>query len=233
MATHQAIAKSSKQRGSVVRTGRPPLRLAGEVENRILDAAHRVFLERGLAGASVDEIAGLARAGKPTIYARFANKEALFTAVVMRNVAAVVGRFASHVPTGTTSEERLASVGATVLRWVLTSETVGLLRLAIAEASRFPDLARDVHLSARARGTEAVAKVLGELAQSDELRALAAFAPERLPLTARFFLDLVLLPLLMRALAGERLKVLSAEIGPHVARSVTFFLAACRHGGVN
>jgi AcrR family transcriptional regulator len=233
MATHQAIAKSSKQRASVVRTGRPPLRLAGEAERRILDAAHRVFLERGLAGASVDEIAGLARAGKPTIYARFANKEALFTAVVMRNVAAVVSRFASHVPTGTTSEERLTSVGVAVLRWVLTSETIGLLRLTIAEASRFPDLARSVHLHARGCGTEAVARVLGELAQSDELGSLAAFAPERLPLTARFFLDLVLLPLLMRALAGERLKVLSAEIGPHVARSVTFFLAACRHGGVN
>jgi len=26
---------------------------------------------------------------------------------------------------------------------------------------------------------------------------------------------------------------LCAEIGPHVARNVAFFLAACRHGGVN
>jgi AcrR family transcriptional regulator len=231
MAAHQAIA-SSKKRGSV-RAGRPPLRLAGEVESRILDAAHRVFLEHGLAGASVDEIAGLARAGKPTIYARFPNKEALFSAVVMRNVATIVGRFVSHVPTGTTSEQRLASVGTAVLRWVLTSDTVGLLRLTIAEASRFPDLARSVHLHARGCGTEAVAQVMGELAQSDELGSLAAFAPERLPITARFFLDLVLLPPLMRALAGEKLEVLSAEIGPHVARSVTFFLAACRHGGVN
>jgi AcrR family transcriptional regulator len=36
-----------------------------------LDAARRVFLERGLAGASIDEIAKLACAGKPTIYAGF------------------------------------------------------------------------------------------------------------------------------------------------------------------
>jgi hypothetical protein len=28
-------------------------------------------------------------------------------------------------------------------------------------------------------------------------------------------------------------KTLQAEIGPHVARSVAFFLAACRHGGVH
>jgi hypothetical protein len=43
----------------------------------------------------------------------------------------------------------------------------------------------------------------------------------------------VCLPLLMRALMGEKLKPLRAEIGAHVARSVAIFLAACRHGGVN
>ena len=62
------------QKRSAVRTGRPPKERAGEVDERILDAARRVFLERGLAGASMEEIAGLACAGKPTIYARFARR---------------------------------------------------------------------------------------------------------------------------------------------------------------
>jgi hypothetical protein len=38
---------------------------------------------------------------------------------------------------------------------------------------------------------------------------------------------------LLRALFEVNLKTLQAEIGPHVARSVAFFLAACRHGGVS
>jgi len=50
--------------------------------------------------------------------------------------------------------------------------------------------------------------------------------------TTRFFQDLVVFPLAMRALFGEQLKELRAEIGPHVKHSVAFFLAACRHGGV-
>jgi hypothetical protein len=50
--------------------------------------------------------------------------------------------------------------------------------------------------------------------------------------TTCFFQDLVFLPLMLRALFGEKLKQLCAEIGPHVKRSVAFFLAACRHGGV-
>jgi hypothetical protein len=41
------------------------------------------------------------------------------------------------------------------------------------------------------------------------------------------------MPLVVRALFGEKQKSLQAEIGPHVARSVAFFLAACRNGGVN
>ncbi len=227
-----AIAKHAKKRRPV-RTGRPPRKLVGKVETRILDAAHRVFLERGLAGASVDEIAGLARAGKPTIYARFPGKEALFTAVVMRNIAADIARFESHVPTGATIQRRLASVGAILLQWVLVSDAVGLMRLAIAEARRFPDLASSVRRLARERGAQAVAPLLGEAAQSDELGTMPAFSPERLATTTEFFLDLVLLPLLMRALFGEKLTSLRAEVGPHVTRSVAFFLAACRDDGVN
>jgi AcrR family transcriptional regulator len=224
--------KRSDKRGAA-RTGRPPRALAGEVDSRILDAARRLFLERGLAGTSMDEIAELARAGKPTIYARFPGKEALFEAVVMNNVAANIARFEAHPPTGATIEERLTALGMTLLHWALNSETIGLMRLAIAEAARFPDLASSVHGMARERGAEAVARLLGEVAQSGELGASPAFAPERLVTTTRFFLDLVLLPLLMRALVGEKLKRLHAEIGPHVARSVAFFLTACGHGGLH
>ena len=38
------------QKRPVVRIGRPPRELAGKVDDRILDTARRVFLERGLAG---------------------------------------------------------------------------------------------------------------------------------------------------------------------------------------
>ena len=214
------------------RVGRPPRERAGEVDARILDAARRVFLQHGLAGASIDEIAAMARAGKPTIYARFPNKVALFTAVVMRNVATVTGRFAGHVPVGTTVEQRLTNLGATLLEWALAGDTVDLMRVGISEAHRFPDLANSVHGMARRCGEDTVGRLLSDVAQSDGLGGLPAFAPERLAATTQFFMDLVFKPMIMRALFGEKLKALRAEIGPHVARSIAFFLAACRHGGV-
>src|SRR5215469_14620192 len=61
---------STEKRSSGRRIGRPRRELAGKVDDRILDAARRAFIKRGLAGASIDEIASMARAGKPTIYAR-------------------------------------------------------------------------------------------------------------------------------------------------------------------
>jgi hypothetical protein len=151
---------------------------------------------------------------------------------MMHNVAATIARFESHVATGATIEERLASVAMTVLRRALVADTVGM-RLAIGEAPRFPDLAGSVHGMARERGAQALARVLSEVAQADVLGTLPAFAPERLATTTQFFLDFVLLPLLTRALTGEKLELLHVEIGPHVARRVTFFLTACRHGGVS
>jgi AcrR family transcriptional regulator len=224
-----------KPKRPAVRSGRPSRELAGEVDQRILDAARQVFLEHGLAGASIDEIAALARAGKPTIYARFPGKEALFTEVVMRNVTDTIARFEAAAPTaiGATIDERLINVGTTILNWVLVTDTVDLMRVSVSEARRFPDLAINVHRMARGRGEDFVSHLLSELAQSDALGALTAFAPERLPATTRFFMDLVVVPMILQALFGAKLDQLRAEIEPHVRRSVTFFLTACRHGGVD
>src|SRR5260370_2981967 len=87
-------------RRAAVRFGRPPKERAGEVEERILDAARNVFLERGFEGASIEKIAEAARSGKPPSYARFPGKEAPLTAVVMQSVAANFARLDADTPSG-------------------------------------------------------------------------------------------------------------------------------------
>ena len=226
------MTSKGSARRPAVRFGRPPKGLAGAVEERILGAARKVFLERGFEGASIEEIAAAARSGKPTIYARFPGKEALFTAVVMKSVAANVARIQANTPTGATIEDRLENLGAAILQRILAGDVVGLMRVAFAEARRFPGLASSVYGMAREHAAEGLARVLAETAQSGELGTLAAFAPERLTTTTRFFQDVVLFPPVLRALFGEKLEQLCAEIKPHVTRSVAFFVAACRHGGV-
>ena len=216
-----------------MRVGRPPKELAGEVGTRILDTARKIFLERGFEGASIDEIAEVARSGKPTIYARFGDKRALFTEVVTRDILSRITEFKIEVPTGATIEERFTGAATALLHWGLDSDRIGLMRLAVAEVQRFPDLAAKVSRTARDLSTELGVRLLGELTQSGDLGSLPAFAPERLATTARFFLDLVVVPMLLRGLFEVNLKTLEAEIDAHVASRVAFFLAACRHGGMS
>jgi hypothetical protein len=72
-------------------------------------------------------------------------------------------------------------------------------------------------------------QLLGELPEADQL---PGFAADRRAGMARHFTELIVLPMLVRALFGEDLTALRADIGPHVARKVVFFLAASRQGGV-
>ena len=182
----------SRDRG-IIRCGRPRRELAGEVEERILDAAGKVFLERGFEGASVEEIAVVACAGKPTIYAQFASKEALFAAVVARKVRA------------NTSIECVATMGSrsssvwrpslpSCLGGLSSPESIGLMRAVVAEARRFPDLAISVKRQARDLGIESVARLLGEVAQSGEMGRLAGLRAGSLSGTARRFMDVIVLP---------------------------------------
>jgi AcrR family transcriptional regulator len=216
---------------AAVRSGRPPRELAGEVEERILDAARKAFLDRGFEGASIEEIADAARSGKPTIYARFPNKQALFAAAITRYILAKHSWFESFTPAGATIAERLASIGVALLQEALTSEWIDLLRLAIGEARRFPDLGSIVIRMTRERGGVTMERLLGEAPESVEVGTWPGFSPDRRAMTARYFLDLILLPQLIRALSGEPLETLHAEIGPYVSQRVAFFLDACRNGG--
>jgi AcrR family transcriptional regulator len=227
MKLDQPAGRDVAQR-SEVRIGRPPRELAGKVDEKILDAAAKVFLERGFSGASVDEIAEVARAGKPTIYARFPGKEALFVAVIERLVLRNSGLEAEAVSAaGASIEERLAAIATVILTAALVPEGIGLVRVAVAEARRFPHVATSVGRMVRERNIQPVSLLLAEFAGSARGRGLIALAPDRLAATALRFLNLAVLPLLLRALFGEDLAVLRAEIGPHVADTVPFFLAAC------
>jgi len=66
---------------------RPPRRPTsrdGDTERRILDAAHRVFLRSGTAGARTQEIAGEAGVNSALLHYYFRSKERLATAVFHR-----------------------------------------------------------------------------------------------------------------------------------------------------
>lgn len=210
------------------RLGRPPKDLAGDVKSRILDAAQQVFLKRGYQSASVDEIAEMAPVSKPTIYAHFDGKEALFEAVIARIITGLTN-FEGYEPRGRTVTDKLTSVGTELVERFL-EDTVGVTRATIAEADRFPALSRHVHEAGRDRAASAVSHVLNNAAYTLQRGAKGPFSTKRSLATAQIFMDLILLPMLMRALMGEDAKHLRKEVPGFVRERVNFFLAACETG---
>lgn len=208
-----------------VRPGRPPKGLAADVEGRILDAAEKLFLEKGFQSTSVDEIAEQAPASKPTIYSHFAGKEALFAAVVARVINGLTS-FEGYVPGGRTVQEKLTGLGTAITERAIDN-SVDVFRATIAEAQRSPGLSRDVHEASRKRAAGAVSQLLNEATHTLATASKALFGPKRIMGTAQIFMDLILLPMLMRSLMGEDAKSLRKELPHFVRERVNFFLAAC------
>jgi AcrR family transcriptional regulator len=207
------------------RVGRPPKDLAGDVKTRILDAAQRVFLERGYQSTSLDEIAETAPASKPTIYAHFPGKQALFEAVVARVITGLTN-FEGFEPKGRTVQDKLASLGTEIVERFI-EETISITRATIAEADRFPALSRHVHEHGRDRAAAAVSHVLSDATHTLSRGSKGPFGPKRSVSTAQIFMDLILLPMMMRALMGEGARELRGELPAFVRERVSFFLAAC------
>ena len=63
--------------------------------SQLLDVGRALFAERGPDGTSVEEVAARAGVSKPIVYDHFGGKDGLFDAVVDREVADLLARFAA------------------------------------------------------------------------------------------------------------------------------------------
>jgi AcrR family transcriptional regulator len=66
----------------------------------ILNSAYKVFVEKGLTGATVDDIAADAELSKGTIYLYFRSKEDLYLAVTNRGLDIMLGMFEASAAKG-------------------------------------------------------------------------------------------------------------------------------------
>lgn len=204
-------AEPNKRRGC----GRPPLERKGDIEERLLDAATRLFLASGFDGTSCDQVAQDARAGKATIYARYANKTALLVAVVEHNLARLFdGEDAGMAPDASV-RARVLAAGTRVIDRALQPDAVALLRLIVAEAPRLQDTLPDAGRILARIGVQRVALAFAGEAGMDGATAAA---------TA--LLDKVLTPALLRALLGADPAALRESACAQLAAAVETLVAA-------
>lgn len=125
------------------RGGRPTRAAAAERDERLLEIATALFMEQGFDATSMDGLAEAAAVGKATIYARWADKTALFADVLRRRILQVYEAIEEEfraAPRGNL-ETTLHRVAARLLEKSLAPEAVALGRILSAQGPRFPDLA--------------------------------------------------------------------------------------------
>jgi TetR/AcrR family transcriptional repressor of mexJK operon len=154
--------------GDAVQTRRRAGRLASG--GAIRDAAAILFLEKGYQGTSMDDVAAAAQVSKQTIYTHFANKQELFEDLVLGN-ADRVQAFIAGLDVGDHVEEGLTRLAREFVRFVSRPEVLRLRRLVIAEASRFPDIARAYYDRVPERVTAAFAALFRRLTDEGRLHA--------------------------------------------------------------
>lgn len=79
-------------------------------EDRILEAALQLFLRHGYRKVNMSEIAEATQMSRPSLYAAFANKEAIFAEMVYRQCALNLQETAQRLPRATSLRERLACI---------------------------------------------------------------------------------------------------------------------------
>jgi AcrR family transcriptional regulator len=117
--------------------------LADPRNETILSAAFDVFVEKGLHGATMLDVARQARVSKETLYARFDSKEGLYYALLawgcrqsnFQEQGFDIDAYADPV-------EALRHYGRVILTTMTRPEALSVYRIAVSEAGRSPEIGR-------------------------------------------------------------------------------------------
>jgi TetR/AcrR family transcriptional repressor of mexJK operon len=139
----------------------------------ILHAARDLFLRRGYAGTSMDEVALIAEASKVTIYKHFSDKHTLFIAVVTDAIDEAKAGSQSLVDKLGNSNDLeldLRDFARQHVALVTQPHLIQMRRMIIAEAHRFPDLARAWHRVGPERAHASLAGQIDKLVARGQLQ---------------------------------------------------------------
>jgi TetR/AcrR family transcriptional regulator, mexJK operon transcriptional repressor len=201
-------------------TGLPPEQEEQLRMDRLLDVAAEVFMEMGYQGASTAEIARRAQASKATFYARFANKEKLFLAVLRKRTDEVFQHHAAVYAIDAPIRDTLLNIAEVILGVVLSPRHLALLRIVQIESPRYPELGKTLYELGPGRSAKLLAAYLRD---QTNLGTLRLQNPE---LAAEQFIDLVAGSPLRKALLGVDLNSPKSEQQYKVESAVDVFLRA-------
>lgn len=147
----------------------------------ILDAALRLFGEKGFSATRMQDVANAAGISKGTLYLYFSNKEAIFYQVVQQRITPQLDQVESMVNASTGSQADL--LRQMINGWwlgVACSSLSAIPKIITAEAGNFPELARYFTLNVVTRSRKLFSRVIERGMQRGEFRQYDAETVARL-----------------------------------------------------
>ena len=189
----------------------------------VVAAATALFLQHGYPGTSMDQIAAAAAVSKPTVYRFFADKEQLFTEIVLGTLDQAGqpfrARLAALAGTGQLTAD-LRQLARDYLATVIQPPVLQLRRLVIGASPYLPEVARTYYQRAPEQTMQALAGCFEQLAARGLLRISDPAA------AAAHFAFLVLGRALDKSLFCGDAPFTAAELSGQADAGVTAFLAA-------
>jgi len=136
----------------------------------LLRAAAEVFFEQGYAATSIDAIIERAGGSKRNIYNEFGNKQGLFSAIVKENADKVLSTLVLEQIEGHDLRATLTAFGQHLMGVYMSPTLIGIYRIAVTEATRFPDLVKSFYEQGPGRAASRLAEVLEVANQRGEIR---------------------------------------------------------------
>jgi TetR/AcrR family transcriptional regulator, mexJK operon transcriptional repressor len=199
----RTIEKETGELRPKTRGGRPTKQAAAQRDERLLEIAALMFMEHGFEGTSMERLAETAMIGKATLYARYADKGALFADVLRRRILLTYGpleaEFENHLK-GKSLEATLLIVARRLLELTLSPPSIALGRILAAQGARFPELGKLAVQEGLYRQIRIVEKILMSFSGAHR------YVIDDLPLAADLFLSIVLGRISRMALLGVQME---------------------------
>jgi AcrR family transcriptional regulator len=114
-----------------------------ESREAIVEAAQRLFLERGFGAVSMDELAEAAGVARRTLYNQFSSKEEIFREMLLRVSRQLEDAFPPGIETQGDIEHVLRLVARVILELHKNREYLGFLRMVVDDSRQFPWIAEE------------------------------------------------------------------------------------------
>lgn len=187
-----------------------------------LEAGTTVFLEKGFANATLDDVIARSGGSRQTLYAMFGCKQGLFEAIIEERGTRIFGSLASGDTHDRPPEQMLEDLAIRYLEMVLTPESIGLYRLVVAESISMKGVCERFWTFGPRRSRALVADYFAQQTMRGVLRI---DDPER---ASHQFVGMLLGDYHMQCLLGVRELPDSEEITAYAAAAVSRFLDGCK-----